>query len=434
MSRSTFRRCLLTLCTGLLLFSGCVETAAPRGNPFETASAKLKQTLFGAGRPATDKAQSKSSANQSRGSGPTGATPMLYQQPAAAVDSRLPVDTQLQWQRSPDPIAQAAYQVELQSRSMAQSPPYGQYPDVSGGPARLPFEQPAAYEGGNPGTRPDAQASWQQDGQPIAQAAYYGAPQDENYGYPLPDQDYLYPPQDGMPYAPLQYPAVELPSQSRFMRYAPPPVAVENGQPMNPYPAQVQNEWADQAAPAMAPGEMEYLPAPTMMPPQQAMPYPNQGQMDPLLYVDSLRPSSNAVMGSGSGHLADGIGLRGSVLRQTDQTATEIAIDLDMQNQTLREQHKKISQNIRDLEKELEDQQLTNKKTQQQLLESNRRNTSLQEEIARLRVQVQDLEREKETIQKNADMALREIESQLDTMLLSTMSKSQEPPTEIPRN
>lgn len=411
---------------GIVLLSGCVQTVTPRSNPFEVAAAKFRQT-FSLTQPAgVDKGQAQPSANSGDRSEPVGAAPMQYQQHRAAAVAGPPLraTAQDQRQRPQTPIAQTAYQTEIHSRPMPPPPSYSQYPDEQHGPTALPIEQSVANRSGRMRVRPGNQEYWQSQRQSVAQAAYYGQPQDENY---------LYPPEGELQYAPLQYPAQELPSRSRYMRHSPAPVYVDNRPAMNPYHSQVESEWADQVAPGMPSGDAGLSQQQAMVPPSQGMPYQNQGQVDHYGYMNPL-PPSRTMMGTGTGHLSEGFGLRGSMLRQMDMTANEIAIDLRMQNETLREQHKKISQNIKDMEKQLEDQQLTNKKTKQLLLESKRLNVSLRDDIARLRVHVEDLENEKEVIQKNADKALQEIESQLDTMLISTMSKNKPPQTGTPRN
>jgi hypothetical protein len=338
---------------------------------------------------------------------------------------------------------------------MATSPGSGEYPVSPDAPQPSAYEQQVAFQEQDLRVRFGDQPAWQSEGQPVAQAAYYAQPQDQNYqppyqaqpqtanypyppqypNYPFPPQDanYPYPILDGLPYAPLQYPAVELPSQSTYIKRTPAPVPYDNNPAMNPYPPPAQDDWNNQVAPGMPAADAMYPEDPETSQTPLNMPSSDTGQLDPNLYVNPTASYGN-VMGSGSGHLQNGLGLRGSMLRRADKMATEISIELTMQIDMLRQQNKKLNADLKDRDKQLEDEQLVAKKTKQQLLESQRQGESLREEVARLRVQVEDLSKENVVIQQNADKALREIEKQLDTMLISTMSKTQPPATGSPGN
>ena len=130
---------------------------------------------------------------------------------------------------------------------------------------------------------------------------------------------------------------------------------------------------------------------------------------------------------SGTGHLMDGMNLYGSELRQRTITGSEVAEQLRGENellkreiQTLRGQLNQLSQHIKE-----QDRQLS--QSRDELLRGQGVNAELRQSMARLKVKVQDVEREKIEIERNADKALREIETTLDNLLLDSVSKPTNP-------
>jgi hypothetical protein len=127
---------------------------------------------------------------------------------------------------------------------------------------------------------------------------------------------------------------------------------------------------------------------------------------------------------TGTGYLANGMNLVGTELRLDFRTATEIAYDLQDQNEALRKQLSASNAKIEQLSQKIQEQQATLSSTQDLLTKSNRLAALLREKIASQKVKVQNLEKEKKMIEENADEALKDIEATLDTMLIDTISKS----------
>jgi septal ring factor EnvC (AmiA/AmiB activator) len=133
--------------------------------------------------------------------------------------------------------------------------------------------------------------------------------------------------------------------------------------------------------------------------------------------------STGAQLESRPGHLAQGMNMIGTELRQPAQTATEIALEMRNQNAELREKLAAMTQKTETLAEEIETQNTALEDSKELLTQSNRLAASLREKIATLNVKVRGLEKAKVMVEINADKALKEIESQLDAMLLSSLSQ-----------
>jgi hypothetical protein len=133
--------------------------------------------------------------------------------------------------------------------------------------------------------------------------------------------------------------------------------------------------------------------------------------------------STGAQLESRPGHLARGMNMIGTELRQPAQTATEIALEMRNQNAELQEKLAAMTQKTETLAEEIETQNTALEDSKELLTQSNRLAASLREKIATLNVKVRGLEKAKVMVEINADKALKEIESQLDAMLLSSLSQ-----------
>ena len=193
----------------------------------------------------------------------------------------------------------------------------------------------------------------------------------------------------------------------------------------NQFPAQIPNQPQLQG-----PDET------SMMPTQRSVQY--NGEMPPDSQTQRLPPphdqtpvqatslpfeSDEQVSGSGSGHLANGFNMFGTELRQVVQTATERALEMQIRNEQLREQLKAMTREAEKLAVENAKQKASLEDSNERLNKSNRLAASLREKIATLNVEVQELQKEKVMIEINADKALKEIESELDAMLLDSLSQ-----------
>lgn len=403
------RSCIVGFSICLVLFCGCVPTAAPRDNPFAIASAKLKQTFALDQQATDDQVQLQTSVSSDSHRQPVNPTPAIYQPPVANPVASQPhhFNAQAQRQQPLTSNAPSGSQAGPYANQISQSAAYRQQYHQPGRPHAMTNHSPYANQGQAMRVPANAQDYLRSQQQAVAQVGYYRDPQEKIYSNQQPES---------MPYIPLQYQAQEVPSQSTYFLPPPNTAPIENRQLVNPYRAHGQEPVSQQSAPAFAPGQSGFAP-------QNGMHYGQPGELHHEFYVDPVQHPSNAVLGTGTGNLVDGIGLRGSMLRQLDKTANEIALELTMQNELQREQLKQLNQNLKDLQQNLKDQKSITDKTKEQLTESKRLNASLRQDKAKLMVQIEGLENEKETIQKNSDAALRDIESQLDSMLMSTMSK-----------
>ena len=123
--------------------------------------------------------------------------------------------------------------------------------------------------------------------------------------------------------------------------------------------------------------------------------------------------------------ISDGISISGTELRFQDQTATEIAIELEDKNAELLTQIKAKEFEILQMEKKADQQDQILINANALLNKSNRLAALLREKIAKKNVAIQDLEKEKMKIELNADRALKDIESNLDDMLMNSISSTQ---------
>ena len=126
-----------------------------------------------------------------------------------------------------------------------------------------------------------------------------------------------------------------------------------------------------------------------------------------------------------SRNIQHGVKFYGSELRSHDQTATEIAIELEDKNAELLAQIKVKELEILQMEEKASQQKQVLERTDALLKKSNRLAALLREKIAKQNLAIQDLEKEKMAIELSADRALKDIESNLDGMLMNSISSKQ---------
>ncbi len=159
---------------------------------------------------------------------------------------------------------------------------------------------------------------------------------------------------------------------------------------------------------------------PTDYPPNYPANYsPNDPAMDQPMASQSALGS-----GSGTGHLADGMSMYGSLLRQRTVTGTEVALRLRRENELLKGEIHSLRGQVNQLSQRIEDQDRQLSESRDEVLRGQGVNAELRQSVAKLNVKVQDLEKEKVVIEQNADKALRKIESTLDNLLLNSVSKA----------
>lgn len=124
------------------------------------------------------------------------------------------------------------------------------------------------------------------------------------------------------------------------------------------------------------------------------------------------------------GHLASGVNMAGTQLRQHGVTATERALQLLDSNGGLEEEIKTLEMEQQQTKAELKRQIGLLNDSKAELVKSIRMNETLREMVVELRIKNEDLEIEKTAIAEKADKSLSEIEQTLDTLLMNGLSGS----------
>jgi len=124
------------------------------------------------------------------------------------------------------------------------------------------------------------------------------------------------------------------------------------------------------------------------------------------------------------------VNLRGASFRESPRTATEIMLELKAENDRLRHQLATGKRGYNDLVKQFKDQKKINLRLAGKFDRSQSESAQLRSMVAKLKVQVDRLVVDKTNIKRQSEAALREIESNLDTVLLDSISRArQTPPT-----
>jgi hypothetical protein len=137
---------------------------------------------------------------------------------------------------------------------------------------------------------------------------------------------------------------------------------------------------------------------------------------------DSSQPSS-AVGGRARGHFSHGPALQRSYLNPAIQTATEIAIDLKVENGKLQDS---VARTQHELDKKMQVLAAAREESvlkDRELAKASNLESKLRSDIARLTAQLQIVEHEKSELRRQSDATLKEIESTLDQALFNNFSK-----------
>ncbi len=132
--------------------------------------------------------------------------------------------------------------------------------------------------------------------------------------------------------------------------------------------------------------------------------------------------SWDAATMTGRGYLAAGSAMHGSQLRSTPLTATEIALQLKQENETLRERMRFAEAAQNRAESRLSAVEAELAKLQSELAEAKQSMARLSLANRKLDQQLAAERAEKERLRQHSDAALRNIEETLDTVLLNTIS------------
>lgn len=120
----------------------------------------------------------------------------------------------------------------------------------------------------------------------------------------------------------------------------------------------------------------------------------------------------------------------GAEFRGPNRTASELLIHFKDQNFALREDIRRLNENIKTLGQTLETEKTDHAATQVNLATARREIVEMREMIAKLNVNVQTLQQEKMAIQQDADRALRDIEANLEAALMASLSSAMDRETD----
>ncbi len=122
------------------------------------------------------------------------------------------------------------------------------------------------------------------------------------------------------------------------------------------------------------------------------------------------------------------VNLRGASFREAGKTATEIMLELKSENEELQQKLTKEKRNYDKLSNRLKSQRKISQKLASKVDQSQTEAARLRAMISKLQVEVDRLVVDNASIKKQSESALREIESNLDTVLLDSISRAREKP------
>lgn len=119
----------------------------------------------------------------------------------------------------------------------------------------------------------------------------------------------------------------------------------------------------------------------------------------------------------------NGLNIRGSEFRIPQRTATELMIDYKDENLFLNEEITRLKAEITGLRQDLANETTAHESTMARLEQMVRQERQLREVIASLQVKVEDLEAANIEAKKQFDSVLQQIETNLDSALMNSMSR-----------
>jgi hypothetical protein len=142
-------------------------------------------------------------------------------------------------------------------------------------------------------------------------------------------------------------------------------------------------------------------------------------------------PNSQQFPTQVASHMGNVINIQGARFRQSPKTATEIMIAFKAENDRLKQEIKLGKQARMNLKEQLSFQQQLNQKTESQLGKSRDQAMRLREMVAKLQVRVERLVVEKDDIKQQSEAALRNIETNLDSVLMNSISRARKKPVSM---
>ncbi len=152
--------------------------------------------------------------------------------------------------------------------------------------------------------------------------------------------------------------------------------------------------------------EMEQPPAPSM-------PFP-----------DTRGPGVQVEIPNYNGYAPGAVNLRGDQLRHPQVTANEVSLQLRQINGQLQSEIYELKEKLNALQEKYDAEHQLRLETDQKLSDANQLNAELKRMAAQLSAQNERLAREKADIKRRADDALRQIETKLDSAIMSSISKT----------
>lgn len=126
-------------------------------------------------------------------------------------------------------------------------------------------------------------------------------------------------------------------------------------------------------------------------------------------------------------HLTDGIRVSGSHLQERPSTATERALRLKSENESLRQELVALKARVGGLSGDVERRDKALQQAERLTQDANRANALLRDSVATFKVRLQDANKENQSIRQSADSTLEEIEATLDAVLVNTLSRNRKP-------
>jgi hypothetical protein len=118
------------------------------------------------------------------------------------------------------------------------------------------------------------------------------------------------------------------------------------------------------------------------------------------------------------------VSIYGDQVRQPQMTANEVTLQLQDINQQLHSEIHTLQEELAALQKKYDAEHELRIETDKKLASANQLNSELKRMAAQLGAQNERLAREKADIKRRADDALRQIESNLDSVIMNSLSKS----------
>ena len=138
----------------------------------------------------------------------------------------------------------------------------------------------------------------------------------------------------------------------------------------------------------------------------------------------NVMPGNSVADGRGRAYLTQGPALQGSYLNPAIRTATELAIELRIQNQKLGEALSRTQLELDNRMRELDKAREAYVRKEADLTQARNRESMLLSQVEGLKAQLQIANHEKSEIRRQSDEELKVIESTLNELLMNAVSRT----------